>query len=166
MTKRFRSEYGSADEGSRTESDLPLDEVQGLAWQTTTCVSMRIAWLLLPISLTVITTALAIWTIASNWRHRHSRPVWKDSILPLMFYGSDIVNGALDGYNHDSKEQQAQKQNKSQAGDNINPLDIKSMKEVAESIDVTFTWLYGTENSNEEPALSKRTKWSWRRNTN
>jgi hypothetical protein len=122
MTNRFRADYGAADKGDGTEGDLPLDEIHGLAWQMKTCVSVRRVWLGLPISLTVVTAALAIWTIATNWRRRYSRPVWKDSILPLLFYGRDIVDGALDKYKHDSNEQT---QN---ANHTKNPLETSNMK--------------------------------------
>jgi hypothetical protein len=28
--------------------------------------------------------------MAKNWRHRRTRPVWKDSLLPLLFYRNKI----------------------------------------------------------------------------
>jgi hypothetical protein len=161
VTRKFRLEYGSAVEGNRNEDVLPLDEIQGLAWQQTTCVSMRGIWLVLPISLTVITAVLAVWTIATNWRDRHSRPVWKDNILPLMFYGRDIVDGALDKYNHASSEQTCQDQNADQSKDKNNPLETSNMNEIGHSTVVTIPWLYAINNSDEAPAFTTRTKWSW-----
>ena len=47
---------------------------------------MRRKWLLLPIYLGFVTTILAVWTIITNWRQRRRSPVWKDNILPLLFY--------------------------------------------------------------------------------
>ncbi|KAK8848894.1 hypothetical protein PGQ11_015374 [Apiospora arundinis] len=101
MTNRFRFQYGAAahNPSAPFNSDYASNEtvvgstlnklvpgnVQGVAWQTTVCVSMRKEWLLLPLCLTIITTLLTMWTIATSWRHRHTRPVWKDSILPLVF---------------------------------------------------------------------------------
>ncbi|KAK1981889.1 hypothetical protein LZ30DRAFT_718893 [Colletotrichum cereale] len=91
MTNRYRFEYGAADFNFTTDQkEKPLGEIQGLAWQTTVCISMRREWLLLPACLTLAVAVLCIWTIATNWRHRYSRPVWKDSILPLIFYGFKI----------------------------------------------------------------------------
>jgi hypothetical protein len=112
MTNRFRFEYGTnpfndtirnallSERGlpAYLSRDLPLGQAQGLAWQTTTCISMHLYWLLLPFILTLVTVLLSVWTIVENWRHRHDRPVWKESILPLIFYshkieptGSDVL---------------------------------------------------------------------------
>ncbi|KAK8022230.1 hypothetical protein PG993_012997 [Apiospora rasikravindrae] len=94
MTNHLRSRYGAgAFDSSNPEFTLDLKanvtlhpgEVLGKTWQTTVCVSMRKEWLLLPVGLTVITALLTSWTIVTSWRHRYTRPVWKDSILPLMF---------------------------------------------------------------------------------
>jgi hypothetical protein len=54
------------------------------------CISMHMNWLLLPIILTLVTVVLAIWIKIANWNHRHSRPVWKESLLPLIFYGHRV----------------------------------------------------------------------------
>ena len=90
MTNKFRTQYGSTRARSSwntSHSDVPpLDVIHGIAWQADICVSLRWEWLLLPIGLTFVTTMLAVWTIITNWRHRHRSPVWKDSILPLIFY--------------------------------------------------------------------------------
>lgn len=160
-TSRFRSDYGSADEGARREGDLPLDEIQGLAWQMTTCVSMRGAWLALPTTLTVVTVVLAMWTIATSWRHRRSRPVWKESVLPLMFYGREIVDSALDKYSGESSGHTSQDQDANQTKEK-NPLETRDLNKVGESTAVTIPWLHSTDSSGETSALTKRTKWSWR----
>jgi hypothetical protein len=94
MTNRFRFEYGAATFNA-TDRNLPLGEIHGLAWQDMTCVSLYRNWLLLPIGLTLITAILAIWTIAMTWRHRHRRPIWKDSLFPLILYGHRIVSNKL-----------------------------------------------------------------------
>lgn len=84
MTNRFRSEYGSATQGLRGE--LPLDVVHGLAWQTTVCIAMHWHWLLLPIILTAISILLLALSIIADWRRRDTVPVWKEGILPYLFY--------------------------------------------------------------------------------
>ena len=90
MTNRFRFQYGGAAFNASLplfdNYNLPVGQVQGVAWQTETCVSAHRDWLILPICLTAVTTLLMLWTILANWRTRRSRPVWKDSILPLLFY--------------------------------------------------------------------------------
>jgi hypothetical protein len=101
MTNRFRFQFGIGssvwevegeplslgDSNTSPPPHSPMGEARGLAWQSTVCIAMHWEWLLLPIALTFITTLLSIWTIISNWRHRRTRPVWKDNILPLLFYG-------------------------------------------------------------------------------
>lgn len=166
MTRRFRSDYGSADGEDREGEGLPLDEIQGLAWQITTCVSMRGLWLIYPISLTVITVMLAIWTITTNWRHRHSRPVWKDNILPLIFYGRDIVDGALDKYDLDSRKRTSQDQSLNNIKDKNNSFETRAMTKIGGSTAVTIPWLDGRDAGDEAPALRKRAKWSWHHRKN
>jgi hypothetical protein len=98
MTNRFRTNYMSASFTGNNGTALTTatqdlgfsKEIQGLAWQTTECVAMYWEWLMLPFILISLTTFLSIWTIATNWQHRHSRPVWKESILPLIIYGYKI----------------------------------------------------------------------------
>ncbi|KAI4610619.1 hypothetical protein J4E83_008233 [Alternaria metachromatica] len=92
MTNRFRFQYGSATarDFSYGAHDPPLDVVYGLAWETKACVEMRLKWLLVPICLTVATCILSVWVNITNWKRRHSVPIWKDSILPLVFYGQSI----------------------------------------------------------------------------
>jgi hypothetical protein len=92
MTNRFRFQYGSATARNTSVGahDPPLDLVYGKVWESKVCVEMRVKWLLLPICLTFITSVLSIWTIVTNWRNRHTIPVWKESILPLLFYGQNI----------------------------------------------------------------------------
>jgi hypothetical protein len=160
VTKRFRSEYGSADQADIEEGDLPLDEVQGLAWHETTCVSMRGGWLVFPIILTAITGVLALWTIATNWIHRYSRPVWKDSILPLVFYGRDFVDSALDQHSFSSREQTPPDQDANPVGKK-DPLEAKNMSKIGKSIAVTMPWLQSTNSGGQAPTLRKRTKWVW-----
>ncbi|WQF90404.1 hypothetical protein CDEST_15418 [Colletotrichum destructivum] len=94
MTNRYRFDYGTTNDDWRSynikDKDMRKGEIRGLAWQTTVCVSMRREWLLLPLCLTLVVAVLCFWTIATDWRYRHSRPVWKESILPLIFYGYKI----------------------------------------------------------------------------
>jgi hypothetical protein len=96
MTNKFRLEYGAAT--FNETADLPLGQVQGITWEKVTCVSMHMQWLILPITLTGITVLLGMWTIAVNFHHRHERPVWKDSLFPLIFYGHKIEPQELGGF--------------------------------------------------------------------
>ncbi|KAH7408083.1 hypothetical protein DE146DRAFT_752231 [Phaeosphaeria sp. MPI-PUGE-AT-0046c] len=115
MTNRFRFEYGAAipkinatlDRGNDTP--LPVGQVKGIAWQLETCVSAHKDWLALPIVLTAVTTLLMLWTIANNWRSRRTRPVWKDNLLPLLFYRHkiDSEGPATLPWQHDGNEADA-----------------------------------------------------------
>jgi hypothetical protein len=166
LTRRFRSDYGSARERNGMEVILPIDEIQGLAWQTTACVSMRRVWLVLPITLTSITAALAVWTIATNWRHRHCRPVWKDDILPLIFYGRDLVDSILDEYRYESSEPAPQPENADQTTHKKVPFESSEMQKIGRSTAVTVPWLRAMNDTGEAPAVTKRAKWSWHSKAN
>jgi hypothetical protein len=115
-------------------------EVQGLAWQTTSCVAMYWQWLLFPLILTLLTTSLSVWTIAMNRRHRHSRPVWKESILPLIIYGHKIrcqEPGVLPGQSHQSvvSEEDA---GPLRSGHVL--LEAIEMEDMGEKVAVRFDW--------------------------
>lgn len=150
MTKRYRTDYGTPDGGGDEYSrmvDLPLDEIQGVAWRRTTCVSMRRVWLLLPIILTTVATILAIWTIVSNWRHRRTRLVWKDDILPLLFYGRDIMDDALDPHTHRTNKTASHQDETRDQDKERRLLEAKEMKKISDSIPVTLRWLYDADAS-------------------
>jgi hypothetical protein len=145
MTNRYRSDYGTATFNDSRMVELPLGENQGRAWQNTTCVSMRRGWLLIPIILTAVTSILAIWTIATNWRQRHSRPVWKDNILPLLFYSREIVNDKLDAHSHRPKDQIPQRHDAEARESNTALLETSAMEKISTSTGVNIRWLYGTD---------------------
>ena len=167
MTAKFRTEYGTRyGDVKAKKTDSPLDEIQGLAWQNATCVSMRNGWLLLPILLTAITAILTIWTIAVNWRHRHNRPVWKDSILPLLFYAQYVVDqhdliALSHGVNNNESEQNEPDDERGRR----ELLEIEMMKKISNKTDVTHRHLYSkgaraTGCNIETPALNRQ---PWRR---
>ncbi|KAJ4395734.1 hypothetical protein N0V91_010640 [Didymella pomorum] len=165
MTNRYRSDYGTAIFNDSRRVDLPLEENQGLAWQNTTCVSMRSGWLLIPIILTAVTTILAIWTIATNWRQRHSRPVWKDNILPLLFYGREMVDYKLDTHTQQTKDRTSS--DDTGARTNAPLLETSEMEKISASTRINIRWLYGAEgtvadDSGETPKSTSLTRRIWR----
>jgi hypothetical protein len=137
MTNRFRFQYGSeVQQYSSTESSR-LDLVYGKAWETKVCVLMRMKWLLLPICLTIITIMLSVWTIKTNWQRRHSIPIWKDSILPLLFYCQDIAP-------RDSKALPIQPSSEdSNEGKTGGLMEASTMAAASRKIMVTFSWSSG-----------------------
>jgi hypothetical protein len=141
MTNRFRSEYGAAEYNQTNFGDMPLGEVQGLTWQTTTCISMHVQWLLLPIILTLVTVVLAVFTMIANWGHRHSRPVWKDSLLPLIFYGHRIESreaAHIETTQAIGRSLEADADGFMEQDDRL--LEASKMHSISKSIAVTFRW--------------------------
>ena len=68
-----------------------LDEhqfVYGRVLRSTVCTKFEWRWLLFPFILTAAAVALLIWGIVVSLLDR-TRPVWKNSLLPLLFYGLD-----------------------------------------------------------------------------
>lgn len=65
---------------------LPREEVWGLVYESSTCTQFDWKWLSLPVILVVICALLLAWIINKNYRDPE-QPVWKGSILPLLFFG-------------------------------------------------------------------------------
>jgi hypothetical protein len=138
MTNRFRFQYG-AGKFNATDRNLPLGEVQGLAWRMETCISAHRGWLALPICLTAITALLILWTIVNNWRERRTWPVWKDSILPLLYYRQKIASK--------NPENVPWQRNGLDSNDDDSVLAVKAllmeaneMKKTSKRTAVTFQW--------------------------
>jgi hypothetical protein len=148
MTNRFRTNYMSASFTGNNGTALTTvtqdlgfsKEIQGLTWQTTECVAMYWEWLLLPFILISLTTFLSIWTIATNWQHRHSRPVWKESILPLIIYGYKIryqEPGMLPDQFYTGIMSQEEEGSLS-SGDVL--LETNEMDEMGDKVAISFDW--------------------------
>ena len=136
MTNRLRFQFGAAFLDTTTEDQLqpnPLGEVQGIAWRTETCVSAHKNWLALPICLTTITSLLMLWTMAKSWRHRRTRPVWKDNLLPLLFYRNKI--------DCDRPETLPwRRDNDTECENRIPLMEAVEMKKISKRTPVTFDW--------------------------
>lgn len=79
VTNKFRST------GSSSGDSLQAETAKGIVVETAVCTVFNWEWLLLPIVLVVVTVLLLGYMVAQNLRVR-SQPVWKTSILPLLFY--------------------------------------------------------------------------------
>lgn len=90
VTNHYRSTYGTAVFNKSDTNDLiyPLDEVVGIAWQTSICTAVHLWWLLPLVGAAITTLLLLVWVISRSWRSRHELPAWKESLLPLVFYGA------------------------------------------------------------------------------
>lgn len=139
MTNKLRTQYGSA---KFSQAELS-QEAQGLVWQTTSCVAMHWQWLLYPSALTLVTACLLIWTILANWRHRNNRPVWKESILPLIFYGHSIRSEHSETFPTPSNEDDIAGETRGQPRAEKALLEASEMNKIGEKTMVTFNWLDG-----------------------
>lgn len=62
------------------------EAAEGVVNETTVCVAVNWEWLLMPIILTGATVILLIMVIVRT-AFEEDQPVWKTSVLPLLFYG-------------------------------------------------------------------------------
>lgn len=79
ITNKFRTN------GYKNWYSAEQDLTQGVVNEMTVCVAVNWEWLLMPIILTAATTLLLITMIIKNFREV-DQPVWKTSVLPLIFY--------------------------------------------------------------------------------
>lgn len=75
---------------------MPVEEVYGLVYESSTCTQFDRKWLSLPIILVGICAVLLAWIIHKNYRDPE-QPVWKGSILPLLFFGLHAPNNTAGG---------------------------------------------------------------------
>lgn len=83
ITNNFRTS------GSTNYDMFQKDEALGVVTRMTICTAFDWQWLLLPLSLGATTAILLISTVLKNLREDR-QPVWKSSLLPLIFYGADV----------------------------------------------------------------------------
>jgi hypothetical protein len=135
MTSRLRFQFGAAflETAGGDIQPAPLGEIQGIAWRNETCVSAHKDWLVLPICLTAITSLLTLWAMAKNWRHRRTRPVWKDSLLPLLFYRNKIDCDQLEALPW-------RRNNGIGFEDKLPLLEATEMKKISKRMPVSFSW--------------------------
>jgi hypothetical protein len=139
LTNRFRTEFGAGEfvDGFKiTDLELPVGKYWGMVWQQRECVHVFEEWLLLPLELTMSTVLLIVWMVAENWRRRHVRPVWKDTLLPLLFYwgkfkgrGEDALQPRTNDDTHRAAEE-----------DEGHLMEVHEMNARSKRIAVTFQW--------------------------
>lgn len=61
--------------------------INGTSWETMVCTHVEWAWISFPAALTASTAVLLVCAIWKAVRDREHRPVWKASVLPLLFHG-------------------------------------------------------------------------------
>ncbi|KAI2472449.1 hypothetical protein F4781DRAFT_445381 [Annulohypoxylon bovei var. microspora] len=74
--------------GSSNYDPTVHELVTGLVNEMTVCTEFQWQWLLMPTILVAATGAVLVAIIVQNLRDRR-QPVWKSSLLPLLYYGFD-----------------------------------------------------------------------------
>ncbi|KAK6853870.1 hypothetical protein PG995_010682 [Apiospora arundinis] len=64
-----------------------VEAVSGSVVRTTVCTSFDWRWLLLPIALVGATGGMLALMVAQTYHEADRQPVWKSSLLPLLFHG-------------------------------------------------------------------------------
>ncbi|KAI1090295.1 hypothetical protein F5B19DRAFT_464095 [Rostrohypoxylon terebratum] len=82
MTNKIRTT------GSSNYDPTAKEGTMGLVTETTICTQFQWQWLLMPTFLILATAALLVAIVMQNL-HDPRQPVWKSSVLPLLYYGFD-----------------------------------------------------------------------------
>ncbi|KAK3681723.1 hypothetical protein B0T22DRAFT_300281 [Podospora appendiculata] len=90
ITNKFRTA------GSGPDDFMSHGTVQGAVVETTACVHFDWRWLALPLGLVAMSAALLAWMIVRSSFVDSRQPVWKGSVLPLLFYGMLFRDSASD----------------------------------------------------------------------
>ncbi|KAL7629752.1 hypothetical protein AAE478_001275 [Parahypoxylon ruwenzoriense] len=80
VTNRFRT-TGSSNYDARVHEVL-----EGVVNKVTVCTVFQWQWLLMPTLLVIVTATIMVAVLMQNL-HNHKQPVWKSSMLPLLYYG-------------------------------------------------------------------------------
>jgi hypothetical protein len=78
-------------QATMTLGDSGSDKVTGTVNETSICTVFDWRWVLLPAGLMVVTIALLIHVVVQNYANK-ALPIWKTSVLPLLFYGPNVLN--------------------------------------------------------------------------
>ncbi|KAI1069966.1 hypothetical protein LB507_007939 [Fusarium sp. FIESC RH6] len=118
MTNSIRSEARSQDR----------DNVTGIVNEMAICTVFDWRWVLLPAALMAVTLALLIYAVFHSYTHKEM-PVWKTSILPLLFYGPNVTNDMtretdLDGLQREAAKIKVEFQNDD--GIRLREIDIRA----------------------------------------
>lgn len=67
--------------------DMTADVALGRVHTTEVCVRFQWRWLVLPACLLAVSALLLLATLLADGLSRRRRPIWKSSLLPLLYYG-------------------------------------------------------------------------------
>lgn len=84
VTNKFRMTGAGPD--LRLGEPVTHEAVRGAVYETSTCIRFDRRWIALPVLLVLICALLLAWIMSKSYRDPE-QPVWKGSILPLLFFG-------------------------------------------------------------------------------
>ncbi|ROV91205.1 hypothetical protein VMCG_09358 [Cytospora schulzeri] len=84
VTNKLRSSGTGPDD--KAGGNLTKSAVLGLVYESSTCTYFDWRWVFLPVILVLLCALLLTWTLVKNYRDP-DQPVWKGSVLPLVFLG-------------------------------------------------------------------------------
>lgn len=127
MTNGYRTRFGSSEYDAdkvRNNVALPPGAASGVVWRTTVCTSVELQWMILPAAMVVLTASLLGWGLRQSWQARRTQPVWKDSVLPLLFY-QELLQPA----DHLAAEEEPGQ-----------VLEVHDMEKLAKEVSIVFHW--------------------------
>ncbi|KAK8128742.1 hypothetical protein PG984_009850 [Apiospora sp. TS-2023a] len=138
ISNQYRNHYGRTPPKSWVASpeDQPFGEVHGVVLQTKTCNTIHLQWLAFPTAITTITAAILVWTMADSWGKRRNRPVWKDHVLPFLFYSHRFKRGADDS----TANEESHTDGRISEDDDERLLETDEMEKLAAKLQVRFEW--------------------------
>jgi hypothetical protein len=79
----------------------PAEIIIGQVWHTTICTKFAWEWLIFPAALVLATLAILVTTMMMSRLDPQQLPIWKSSLLPLLYYGfgkeKEGASGVADG---------------------------------------------------------------------
>ncbi|KAI1081268.1 hypothetical protein F5B20DRAFT_537585 [Whalleya microplaca] len=104
--------------------------VPGTAHYSTVCTRFDWYWLILPAALIIMSICLLTAMVMESCHDRVKNPVWKSSLLPLLFYGVRPNDG--------EESQPNAAASTTEHNNNNRAMDLKEMRDRANHIMVTF----------------------------
>ncbi|KAK8030402.1 hypothetical protein PG990_000136 [Apiospora arundinis] len=142
VSQRYRVSFGAQSYDLKENNDpvdgLPPGEVTGRAAQTLSCISAQLPWLAFPVALAALTALLLAWAVARSWTRRAAQPIWKENLLPLVFYRDRLLLEGAGG-------QELDWDRRGLAGQPV--MELYQMAASAKKVPVRFRW---NEPSSEE----------------
>ena len=88
MTSKMRQNgsRGPQDFRNPQPESATRDLAEGTVLQNDVCTVVDWKWLLLPVVLAALAAVLLGSAVVRSWIHRRERPVWKSTVLPILFY--------------------------------------------------------------------------------